>query len=520
MRVSLLLICFFYSFLSFSQKKIQDFSADFVNNEQCATEFVHKRKMLEDKSYKTNFQSTKIRKSATSDDTYVIPIVVHVMHLGEPIGTGTNISDDQIQSAIDRINAQYGEDNSGVNTGISFCLASLDPQGQFTTGINRVNTSGVDDYSLNGITNDVGSSENEDLIKSLSNWSNLDYYNVWIVSEIDGNDGGSGTQGYAYYSSAGSYENEFDGAVIMHNSFGYDPNSDLGYNLKSYTRLNATFAHEMGHALNLKHTFEGDEGGSSCPENINCFLDGDEVCDTDPHTRNDGGCGDSGPTCIGNGTDLSDVVINYMSYSAQSCKTKFSVGQKDRMVEAILNDRSTLLQSLACTGILIFGCTDSEACNYDNLANSDDGSCEYVDAVCDTCVNGIVVDNDADNDGICDDDEIETYNCINDQCIDPGNNMGQYLSLFDCQSSCNPVIETYNCINNQCVDPGNNMGQYLSLFDCQSSCNPLSVHSYNSVKKNLVKITNMLGQEIQLLKNTTMFFIYDDGSAEKIILVE
>ena len=60
----------------------------------------------------------------------------------------------------------------------------------------------------------------------------------------------------------------------------------------------------------------------------------------------------------------------------------------------------------------VMGCTDSEACNYDNLANSDDGSCEYVDAVCDTCVNGIVVDNDADNDGICDDDEIETYEKI------------------------------------------------------------------------------------------------------------
>ena len=95
------------------------------------------------------------------------------------------------------------------------------------------------------------------------------------------------------------------------------------------------------------------------------------------------------------------------------------------------------------------------------------------------------MDNDADNDGICDEDEIETYNCINGQCI----------------------------------DPGNNMGQYLSLFDCQSSCNPSSIQSYKSVDKTLVKITNMLGQEIQFLYNTTMFFIYDDGSVEKIIII-
>ena len=116
MRVSFFFICFFYSFPSFSQEKIQDLSSGFVNNEQCATEFVHKRKMLEDNSYKTNFLLHKAKKSAAGGDVYVIPIVVHVMHLGEPVGTGTNISDSQIHSAINRINAQYGEDNSGVNT--------------------------------------------------------------------------------------------------------------------------------------------------------------------------------------------------------------------------------------------------------------------------------------------------------------------------------------------------------------------------------------------------------------------
>ena len=50
---------------------------------------------------------------------------------------------------------------------------------------------------------------------------------------------------------------------------------------------------------------------------------------------------------------------------------------------------------------LISGCVDNTACNYDSLATVDDGSCTYVDGICDTCVNMVVVDNDADNDGVC-----------------------------------------------------------------------------------------------------------------------
>ena len=36
-----------------------------------------------------------------------IPIVVHVLHLGEPIGTGTNISDQQIFDAVEGTNERW-----------------------------------------------------------------------------------------------------------------------------------------------------------------------------------------------------------------------------------------------------------------------------------------------------------------------------------------------------------------------------------------------------------------------------
>ena len=59
-----------------------------------------------------------------------------------------------------------------------------------------------------------------------------------------------------------------------------------------------------------------------------------------------------------------------------------------------------------CDNDELIGCTDSTACNYNENATDEDGSCVYVDGICETCENGIIVDNDADNDGVCNDDEI------------------------------------------------------------------------------------------------------------------
>ena len=54
----------------------------------------------------------------------------------------------------------------------------------------------------------------------------------------------------------------------------------------------------------------------------------------------------------------------------------------------------------------IQGCTNPFACNFDFSATVDDGSCLVISNTCDICVNGLIVDNDSDNDGICDNDEV------------------------------------------------------------------------------------------------------------------
>ena len=61
----------------------------------------------------------------------------------------------------------------------------------------------------------------------------------------------------------------------------------------------------------------------------------------------------------------------------------------------------------------IVGCQDSNACNYNEFATESNNDCVYLDGICDSCIEGEVIDNDIDDDGICDLDEIE--GCSSDE---------------------------------------------------------------------------------------------------------
>ncbi|MDG1849817.1 MAG: hypothetical protein P8I82_04955, partial [Flavobacteriales bacterium] len=56
---------------------------------------------------------------------------------------------------------------------------------------------------------------------------------------------------------------------------------------------------------------------------------------------------------------------------------------------------------LICKAEEPLGCTNSEACNYNSEAKTDDGSC-LIPEGCDSCADGLIVDNDSDDDGLCD----------------------------------------------------------------------------------------------------------------------
>ncbi len=55
-----------------------------------------------------------------------------------------------------------------------------------------------------------------------------------------------------------------------------------------------------------------------------------------------------------------------------------------------------------CVCVAVDGCTDDTACNYDETATDNDGSCTYAETNY-NCAGDCV--NDSDGDGICDEDE-------------------------------------------------------------------------------------------------------------------
>ena len=67
---------------------------------------------------------------------------------------------------------------------------------------------------------------------------------------------------------------------------------------------------------------------------------------------------------------------------------------------------STPVSNSVTATTFVNGCTDTTACNYNSSATNDNGSCIYVDGICETCVDGAIVDNDANDNGTCDDAEV------------------------------------------------------------------------------------------------------------------
>ena len=83
-----------------------------------------------------------------------------------------------------------------------------------------------------------------------------------------------------------------------------------------------------------------------------------------------------------------------------------------------------------------------------------------------------------------------------------------------------PPNPTWNCIGGACIDPGTGAGTFTDSLQCVINCTSTHISSLkdlNTVK--LIKIIDVLGRETKE-PNQPLFYIYDDGTVEKKIIIE
>ena len=172
------------------------------------------------------------------------------------------------------------------------------------------------------------------------------------------------------------------------------------------------------------------------------------------------------------------------------------------------------------------GCTDSLACNYDSLATINDSSCVYPVIWSQTFL-------------ICDGDSVVVGSSVYDTA-------GTYTDTLSSANRCDSIVYTYLVVdqNTSSYDTlsvnvsivWNGMtltisGDYSIILVNSAGCDSITnlnltiLHSgvqdlFENRNKTVLKIINVLGEPTKPTSNTPLFYIYDDGTVEKKIVIE
>jgi len=283
---------------------------------QCSTMEVLERQIAADPAYAARLRNIDQQAEAyiaqkasnpnqkTSSAIIVtIPVVVHVLYNT----AAQNISDAQVQSQIDVLNADYHKlnaDRSKVpsafsaligDAGVQFVLAKRSPTGAATTGIIHKSTTATSFDDTDKMK--YSSSGGDDA------WPAGSYLNLWSCNL------GGGLLGYAQFPGGAAAT---DGVAILYSAFGSGGSAASPYN------LGRTATHEVGHWLNLRHIW----GDANCGN--------DQVSDTPTQQTSNYGCPTFPHQTCSNGAN-GDMFMNYMDYVDDACMQMFSSGQGDRM---------------------------------------------------------------------------------------------------------------------------------------------------------------------------------------------
>ena len=275
---------------------------------------------------------------------YKIPVVFHVLH-----NNGIeNITDEQIFDALTILNRDYRLLNADANNvqaefagmpadiEVEFLLATKAPNGACFKGITR---------TMNAISYDGSDGGNQvDAIVAgndvfQGNWAGNKYLNIFICGDI------GGAAGYTTKPSGWSANQMTNGIWVKHNYVGSIGTSSTG--------TSRTLTHELGHWLNLDHTW----GGNNNPGNTTSCSTDDNVQDT-PNCIGVTACVLNSNTCSTDnaywgGVNMKDNVENYMDYSY--CSKMFTQGQKTRMRTALQSNTTGRANVISSTNLTAVG---------------------------------------------------------------------------------------------------------------------------------------------------------------------
>ncbi|REC50342.1 M43 family zinc metalloprotease [Chryseobacterium pennipullorum] len=288
-------------------------------------------------------KNAKANKSQNGN-VITIPVVVHVIHSGQNVGTAPNIPDSQVMSQITVMNNDFrrlaatpgfNSNPVGADTEIQFVLAKVDPNGNPTNGINRVNL--CQDY--------WGQKQINSIVKPGTIWDPTQYMNMWSVDFAR-----NGLLGYAQFPSSSGLQGlntnggpaTTDGVVAGFSTFGSMDYNDGSFLMQPGYDRGRTMTHEVGHFVGLRHIW----GDAAC---------GNDYCDDTPKAH---GANYSCNTAIESCDDPSvfEMVQNYMDYTNDTCMNIYTVDQKTR-IRAVMDNsprRMELKASLADQPIPLF----------------------------------------------------------------------------------------------------------------------------------------------------------------------
>ncbi|MCD6069179.1 MAG: hypothetical protein K0S33_4005 [Bacteroidetes bacterium] len=275
----------------------------------------------------TNPNNSVLTASPAPLDT--IPVVFHILHQNGAENVGNQV----IYDALAQLNIDFRKldpDTATIephfqaratSSNLVFQLATIDPLGNCTNGIIR-------HFDANTIWDQTNFAAYAYSGTASGRWDPRKYLNIYLVKSITDGSGGTGggiIVGYTY--TPGTLGSGSAADAIVYN-VGW-----LGVSNKDVRSL----AHEIGHWLNLKHTFGNTNNpGVSCGDDNLGTIAGQPIDDT-PKTL---GFFSSCPPQTPNACDTSNWanVENIMDYS--SCPKMFTFGQVRRMRQTLLTATS------------------------------------------------------------------------------------------------------------------------------------------------------------------------------------